>query len=57
MAELQEYADRHNLEIIKEYTTLGGDYGSHHRAIARDKATGETFYLYYDRSRKRRTPE
>lgn len=53
---LQQYAEKHNLTIVEEYTTLGGDWSSNHqRAIATDNKTGEKYYLYFDRSRKRRS--
>lgn len=58
MDSLHVYCEKHNYEILETYTTLGGDYGgSHQRAIVKDQATGEKYYLYYDRSRKRKSPE
>lgn len=50
---LERYAQRHNLEIISYYTTIGADNGpSNHRAHVRNRATGEHMRLYFDRSRK-----
>lgn len=52
-AALERYAERHNLDIISYYTTMGTDEGpSNHRAHVRDRATGAHMRLYYDRSRK-----
>jgi len=53
---LQQYCDKYNYELIKKYTTLGNEKGSHFRAVVRDKATGERYHLYYDPSRRRRSP-
>lgn len=52
--ELNKYCTRHNYTLVEYYTTWS-DFGTNHRAIVTDNTTHERFYLYYDRSRKRRT--
>jgi hypothetical protein len=55
-AELDAYCARHNLEVVETYDTWG-EAGTHFRAIVKDKETGERYYLYYDRSYRRKSPE
>jgi hypothetical protein len=52
---LRTYCEKHNYTPIEEYYTLGEERGSHRRAIVQDNKTGEQYYLYFDRSRKRRS--
>lgn len=51
---LEQYTSKHNLSIVKEYWTCG-EHGDHRRAIVRDNVTNETYYLYFDRSHRKRT--
>lgn len=52
---LQQYCEKHDLELIKEYTTLGEECSNHRRALVRDKKTSELQHLYYDSSYRRRS--
>ena len=52
---LEQYAEKHNYTVLKEYTTYGDNVLNHRRAIVQHNETGEKHYLYFDRSTKRRT--
>lgn len=51
---LEQYCEKYNYEIVKEYTTHGDEKWNHKRAIVQHKETGEKFTLYYDSSRRRK---